>query len=361
MELEQILSKIKPVKEAAKTEAKQRWDSIAKPLESLGTLEQAVITLAGIKGDSKGLSADKSALIIMCADHGVVEEGVTQTGQEVTSIVARNFAAGKASVTAMAGIAGTDVFPVDIGMNTEEEAKEAKIRPNVLLNRKVERGSKNLAKGPAMTEQQCRKAIMEGILLVSELKNQGYEILATGEMGIGNTTPASALAAVLSGRPVSEVTGRGAGLSSAGLEKKILAVQRGIERYQSLPNHSPLLLLSELGGYDIAGMTGVFLGGAVYQLPVLIDGFISSVAAWMAVKIAPAAGAYQLPSHVSKEPAGKMVLDALGLRPFLTCDMCLGEGTGAVAAIPLLRMALAVYNQMSTFLDIEIEEYHKLS
>lgn len=355
--------------------AKKRWDSIAKPLGSLGRLEEAVIRLAGISGDARVVSVKKAGLVIMCADHGVVEEGVTQTGYEVTNIVATNFTKGNTSVNAMADTIGVDIFPVDIGMNSEP-VTENEPKPFHLLNRKIARGSSNFVKQPAMTLSQCEMAIQVGIDMVRDLKSQGYEILATGEMGIGNTTPSSALTAVLLQQEVEAVTGRGAGLSNTSLERKIQAIKLAIARYKEAEelrtkelrvepsNTEPskevlwvLNLLSELGGYDIAGLVGVFLGGAIYKVPILIDGFISSVAALVAVRMEEKVRSYVFASHESKEPAGRMVLEALQLKPFIICDMYLGEGTGAIAVLPLLSMAIEVYTRMSTFQDIQIEEY----
>ena len=210
-----------------------------------------------------------------------------------------------------------------------------------------------------MTREQAEDAILYGMNLVKELKEEGYRLIATGEMGIGNTTTSSALLSVLLQRPVEEMTGRGAGLSSEGLKRKIDAIHRAIEVNQPDPD-DPLDTLHKVGGLDIAGLVGVFLGGAHYHLPIVIDGVISGAAAFTAMKFCKTAGDYWIAAHVSKEPAGKIVLDALGKKPLITCEMCLGEGTGAVAAFPLLDMANAIYSQMSTFSEIEMEEYKHL-
>ncbi len=346
-----IKAKIKPADTSAMERARARWMSIAKPLFSLGKLEEAVIRMAGMKGTAD-YELKKKGLIIMCGDNGVVSEGVTQTGQEVTAIVADNFTKGATSVCAMCGVAGVDIFPIDVGMAVDV--------PSVTKAEcKIAYGTKNFAKEPAMTREQVLKAIEVGIQQVKEKKEAGYDILATGEMGIGNTTTSSAVAAVLLGKDAAEVTGRGAGLSSSGLEKKIKVIGEAILRYQ--PDAlDPIDVLAKVGGFDIAGLTGVFLGGAIYGVPIVIDGFISAVAALCAVRISETARDYMMPSHVSKEPAGMMVLDALGLSPLLTCDMCLGEGSGAIAVIPVLEMGLQVYRQMGTFEDIKVEQYQVL-
>lgn len=349
--LDQIKSQIKPADTASMDRARARWMSIAKPLFSLGKLEDAVIKMAGIKG-TDDYELKKKGLIIMCADNGVVSEGVTQTGQEVTAIVADNFTKNATSVCAMCNVAGVDIFPIDIGMVADV--------PSVTKpGQKIAYGTKNFAIEPAMTREEVLRAIQVGIDQVKDKKEAGYDILATGEMGIGNTTTSSAVAAVLLGKEAADVTGRGAGLSSLGLEKKIKVIEDAMLRYQ--PDPSDVIdVLSKVGGFDIAGLTGVYLGGAMYGVPIVIDGFISAVAALCALRICDTVRDYMMPSHVSKEPAGMMVLDALGLSPLLTCDMCLGEGSGAIAALPLLQMGLQVYRQMGTFEDIHVEQYQVL-
>lgn len=352
MKFEELRERIQPADADSMKAAQARWMQVAKPLFSLGKLEDAVIRIAGMKR-TEDYTLGKKGLVIMCADNGVVREGVTQTGQEVTAVVADNFTKGQTSVCMMSEVAGADLFPVDIGMAVDVASVT---KPEY----KIMWGTKNFSEEPAMTREQAWKAVQVGIRITGELKENGYGILATGEMGIGNTTTSSAVAAVLLNRPVAEVTGRGAGLSSAGLAQKIAVIEAALEKHR--PDAAdPLDVIAKVGGLDIAGLTGVFLGGALYGIPVLIDGFISSVAALCAVRMIPEAADYMLPSHVSKEPAGKMLLDALGLSPFLTCDMSLGEGSGAVAALPLLEMGLSVYRNMTTFDKTEIEQYEVLT
>jgi nicotinate-nucleotide--dimethylbenzimidazole phosphoribosyltransferase len=348
MTLEEALKQIKPANSQIMKESKLRWDSIAKPLNSLGKLEEAVIKIAGIT-DTNQVNIEKKALIIMCADNGVVEEGVTQTGQEVTAIVAENFLNKKASASIMAGYTNTDIFPVDIGI----------ARDTNIINKKIAYGTKNFAKEPAMTKEEAREAIETGINMAGELKSKGYQMIATGEMGIGNTTTSSAIASLLLGKSAEEVTGKGAGLTSEGLERKIKVIKEAVLLHR--PDTSDILdVLSKVGGFDIGGLTGVFLGGAVYHIPVVIDGFISAVAALAAVRMNPVVKDYILPSHVSKEPAASLILKELGLEPLITCDMCLGEGTGAVAVFPILEMAVEVYNKMRTFEQIQVDAYQLL-
>lgn len=350
MELEQILQGIEPLKQIAMEQAQANWDAVAKPLGSLGKLEDLITQIAGITGNAS-VSLDKKAVVAFCADNGVVAEGVTQTGQEVTGIVARGFARGTTSVCHMAHIAGADIIPVDIGMAQE-------VQETNLLQRCVRRGTGNLAKEPAMTRAEAVKAIAIGVDMVKQCKAQGYELLAAGEMGIGNTTTSSAVVSVLLNQPVERMTGRGAGLSTAGLERKVKAIEAGIVCNQPDPN-DPLDVLSKLGGLDIAGITGLYLGGALYRVPVLIDGFIAVAAALVAVRLCPTVKQYLLASHCSDEPATSLVLSELGLDPIIRANMRLGEGTGAVALMPLLDMALAVYREAPSFAAIDMEAYQK--
>ena len=351
MTLEEVIQGIVPADQEAMRRAKARWDSIAKPLGSLGALEDAVIRIAGMTG-SPDVDISKRAVVVMCADNGVVAEGVTQTGQEVTAIVAENMSTGDTSVCAMSRAAGAEVVPVDIG--TVTPLKGARIRQKC-----VRRGTANMTQGPAMSREEAVQAILAGVEVARELRGQGVRLLATGEMGIGNTTTSSALAAVLLDRPVEDMTGRGAGLSSEGLQRKIRAIETAIQ--VNRPDASDVLdVLHKVGGLDIAGLAGVFLGGALYRTPVLVDGFISSVAALVAARLCPQCKDYMLGSHASEEPASQLVLSELNLRPFLYAGMRLGEGTGAVAVMPLLDMGLAVYREMTTFEDTNIEAYQPL-
>ena len=217
-------------------------------------------------------------------------------------------------------------------------------------------GTRNMTKEPAMTREEACRAIRAGVDLAGEMKQKGYKILAPGEMGIGNTTTSSALVSVLLDKPISEVTGRGAGLSDAGLMRKHAAIARAIEVNKPDPADA-LDVLAKIGGLDIAAIAGAFIGGAVHRIPVVVDGFISSAAALVAARLCPNAKDFMLASHVSGEPAGRMVMEALGLEAPLHARLALGEGTGAVTLFPLLEMALAVYHQNSTFEKINLEAY----
>ena len=351
-DLEQVIRQIRPLDEHAMEQAKKQWNSIAKPLHSLGKLEEHIIRIAGITGNPD-VKIEEKALIVMCADNGVVEEGVTQTGQEVTAIVAENFTRRATSTCLMAELAGVDLYPVDIGMAVDVPAVT---RPEY----KIMNGTKDMLLEPAMTREQAANAVLTGLKIAEKLAADGYDLLATGEMGIGNTTTSSAVASVLLDKNVEEVTGRGAGLSSDGLNRKIEVIRAAVAKHR--PDRGDILdVLSKVGGLDIAGLAGVFLGGALCRIPVLIDGFISSVAALCAARMCPAAADSMMPSHRSGEPAGGMVLEELYLSPYIDCNMSLGEGSGAVAVIPLLEMGLKVYREMSTFEEIHVEQYEEFN
>ncbi len=344
------LCAVQPLDQTIMQQARDRWNSIAKPLGGLGLLEDAVVQIAGITRDAQ-VSLKKRACVVFCADNGVVSEGVTQTGSEVTAVVAENFTRGETCACMMARVADCDLLPVDIGVSQDVQGD--------LLRHKIAYGTGNIAVGPAMTREQALDALCFGIDLVGDLKQKGYRILATGEMGIGNTTTASAVASVLLGKPPASLTGRGAGLSSDGLQRKICAIERAIAVNQPDPA-DPIDVLSKVGGLDIAGLCGLFLGGAVHRLPVVVDGVISAAAALAAVRLCPAAAGYPLASHLPEEPAGRPLLDALGISPSISAGLRLGEGTGAIAMLPLLDMAAAVYCGMRTFEQIQIDGYQPL-
>ena len=350
MRLEERLEQIRPVSSEAMEQARRRWSHVAKPLGSLGLLEDAVVKIAGIQGQER-ICTDGKALVIMCADNGVVAEGVTQTGQEVTAVVTENFAKGTASVNRMASVAGADVIPVDMGVCGD--VSEPGVR-----NCKIAGGTANLYKEPAMTREQALDGIHEGIRLAAEMKDMGYHILAVGEMGIGNTTTGSAVASVMLKEEPETVTGRGAGLSEKGLERKLQVIKEAIALHHP-DNEDPLAVLAALGGFDIAGMCGLMLGGAIYHIPIVLDGMISVSAALLAQKLCPLVTDYLLASHVGREPACELGLKRLGLEPLIHGRLALGEGTGAVLLFPLLDMAEAVYRQNKTFEDIRIKAYER--
>ena len=348
MDLQQVISEIAPASREAMVASQKKWNGVGKPLGSLGTLEDMVVRMAGMFGTAD-FDIARKAVVIMCADNGVVAEGVTQTGQEVTAIVAANMARRQSSVCKMARVAGAEIYPVDIGMANAVDL------PGIAQKCIRRGGTRNFVKEPAMTREEAEQAILVGVETVRILCDKGVRLIATGEMGIGNTTTSAAVLSVLLNRSPAEMTGRGAGLSDAGLERKVRAIETAIQRHRP-DSADGLDVLSKVGGYDLAGLCGVFLGGALYHVPVLIDGLISAAAAMCAAALCPAARDYMLASHLSGEPAAQPVLNALGVKPILHAGMRLGEGTGAVAVMPILDMAMAVYNG-DTFDDLQIEAY----
>lgn len=346
-ELKTLLSGITPPDEAARAAAHAHWAGLAKPLGGLGALETLLEDAAALTGNA-ALDVSRRAVLVLCSDNGVVAQGVSQTDQSVTRAVAENLAARRTSVCQMARTAHCDVVPVDMGMAGDPVPGVADCR--------IAAGTADFTQGPAMTRAQAVEAVGRGIRLVQEQKAAGVQLLATGEMGIGNTTTSSAVAAVLLGQPVERMTGRGAGLSDEGLARKVDAICRGILRNEPDPT-DPLDVLAKLGGFDLAGLCGVFLGGALEGVPVVMDGFISGVAALCAVRLCPAAAKAVFASHCSSEPAARLVLDALGKAPLLTAGLHLGEGTGAVASLPLWDMALAVYGHCYSFAEGGITPY----
>lgn len=350
--LQELLQHITPIDKDMCQASREKWDEIGKPLRSLGKLEEMVIQLAGI---TRNLTpkAEKKAVLIFCADNGIVEEGVTQTGSEVTAIVSENFTKGIATINSFAKVAGADTFPIDIGINREMTQVEG------LVHKKVALGTKNMAHGPAMTREQCEQAILVGIEMVGNLKKQGYQLFVTGEMGIGNTSTSSAMLSVLEQVPVEKVTGKGAGLSSAGIRHKIEVLEQAIMVNQ--PNREDIIdVMSKIGGFDICGITGAFLGGAIYHVPVLIDGFISAIAANCAIRLAPDCRDYMFASHCSAEPAGRLALDAIGKEAYIHAGMCLGEGTGGLVGAKLFDFALAAYHEVADFSQADFGHYELL-
>ncbi len=346
--LSELLSGISPADAAAAEACRRHWDSLAKPLQGLGKLEESVARMAGALGrvPEQGF---RRAIFVFCADNGVVEEGVTQTDASVTAVVTRNLCRGTACVSLMAKCAGAEAIPVDMGIRDRFED------PN-LLSRRIRTSTGNIARGPAMTQAEAEAAILAGARLAGEWKEKGYSLLAAGEMGIGNTTTAAAVCCALLGLSTREAAGRGAGLSDEGLARKREAIHRALAVNHPDPT-KPLEVLASVGGLDIAGMTGLFLGGAYYGIPVVVDGLISGAAALLARRMAKDAGGYLLASHHTAEPAGQSVLHALRLSAPLDMSMCQGEGTGAAALFPLLDQALAVYYGLATFEQNGMEAY----
>ena len=339
-------------------EAKNRFDTLAKPIDGFGYMEDIICRTASIQ---RKLIPDvsKKALIVMCADSGVVEEGISQTDSSVTSAVARLLGEGKSTVGIMTGDFGITVIPVDIGINTPDMLPGVK-------NRKVSKGTRNIAKYAAMTKEQCLLAVFGGMEVVKECAGSGFGMIATGEMGIGNTTAASALLCALTGDEPSSVAGRGAGLSDEGLARKIKVIEEALkihgyeERGKAITSGQDVLrALCRVGGLDMAGLVGVYIGCALHHIPVVIDGVTCAVAALAASYIAPASRSYMIASHRGREKGLARVLDILGLRAVIDADMALGEGTGAVMLFPLIDMVMSVYTNGQLFKQVGIREYKR--
>lgn len=329
---------------------KARWDAIAKPLDGMGCFEEITAQIGAITGDET-LDLSKKAVLIFCADNGIVAEGVSQTGQEVTYAVAQSMANRNSSVGRMADFIGADTIPVDIGINNDGKI-------DGVLDQKIAHGTRDFLIEPAMSEEETLRAIETGIGLVAKCKADGYRLLATGEMGIGNTTTSSAVAAALLGCESALVVGRGAGLSDVGLARKREVVATAIEKY-GLYHKDAFAVLQTVGGLDIAGLAGMCIGGALYQVPIVLDGVISMVAALAAERMVPGVRGFLIASHKGKEPAVELLTRELNLHPVIDAGLALGEGTGAVMMMSLLDMALCIYREETTFSDISVEQYER--
>ena len=348
MKLDDILAQIRPVDEGIANACIERFDLVAKPVGSLGKLEDLLARIAAATG-SQDIDISKKAVAVFCADNGVAKKGVANGGHEVTAAVAGMLGQGRACVTVMAKSCGADVFCVDVGMVDSV---------NGLRDCKLMNGTDDITEGPATSRETAEKAIFVGIGMAKELKGKGYRLIAAGEAGIGNTTTASAVCSVLLDKPAREVTGRGAGLDDEGLCRKLAAIERSISINEPDPA-DPLGVLHKVGGLDIATMTGLYIGGALHGVPIVMDGFASGAAALVAVRLCPDAKGYMIPSHESAEPGARCLMDALEFSPMLQAGMRLGEGTGAVALFPLLDMALAVCRDAATFADIQVSQYRR--
>lgn len=334
---------------------KRRWDSLSKPLDGLGDFEELVCKLGSILRTSCPQIL-KRAAVVYCADNGIVDENVSQCGKDVTFRVAEALGKNTSSANLCARSANADVFPIDVGIDSDPA-------PQGVVSRRIARGTKSFLRESAMTEEQTLKAIGVGFEFVRELKERGYELIATGEMGIGNTTTSAAVLCALMGLAPETIVGRGAGLDDVRLVHKIEVVRQGVEKYDlnayDDPRRRAFEILRTLGGLDIAALVGTFVGGAFYHIPTIVDGLISGTAALTADTIVPGVRDYAVGSHLGRERGVAFVLQELGLKPYLLGNMALGEGTGAVMTIPLIDLALGFYRQASSFEDFEIERYRR--
>lgn len=339
---------IRPLDEKAMEEARMRQDNLTKPQGSLGQLEALSIQVAGIKGNPRPRINHK-LIFTLAGDHGVTKEGVSAYPSEVTPQMVYNFLRGGAGINILARHAGTRVIVADLGVASVLEP-----HPD-LKDRKVAMGTQNMTKGPAMSREEAIRSIEAGMELVEDELPKGIDILGTGDMGIGNTTPSSAIAAAITGAPVAKVTGRGAGLNDEGWERKVKIIGKALEINR--PNSKDAIdVLSKVGGFEIGGIAGVILAGAKYRIPVVIDGFISGAAALIAALLSPEVKPYLIASHQSVEQGHRIVLEYLGLKPLLNLDLRLGEGTGAALGILLVEASVKILDEMATFAEAGVSE-----
>jgi len=346
--LSNIIGMITPLDSQAMADARLRQDILTKPQGSLGRLEELSIQLAGIQGKPIPQIRHK-VIITMAGDHGVVAERVGNWPQEVTAQMVYNFLGGGAGINVISRQVGARIIVVDMGVATE-------LGPNPqLLSRKIAFGTQNMSQGPAMTNEQAVKAIETGIEIVMAEVAKGLDIVGTGDMGIGNTTASSAICAVMIGKPVAEVTGRGTGITDEQLVHKIEVIKRALAVNRPDPKQ-PLDVLAKVGGFEIGGLVGVMLAAAAHRIPVVIDGFISGAAALIATALSPELNDFLIAAHVSAEAGHRLLLRYLGLKPLLDLGMRLGEGTGAALGIFLAEAAARVLAEMSTFTEAGVSE-----
>lgn len=340
--------------------AKKKWDGISKPIDGLGDFEEVVARIAAIEGSIEPLIA-KRAAVILCADNGIVEEGISQTGKEITKAVAEALGAGISTACTLGRAAGVDIVPVDIGIDHDGPI-------DGVMDLKVRKGTRNFLNEPALTAEEALLAIERGIELAEDLREKGYEVLALGEMGIGNTTTSAAVLSALLHIDSKEIVGRGSGLDDAGFERKREVVKLGLEKYRYEAAESELVgdeksrtldILCSLGGLDLAGLAGVCIGCAKVHVPVVLDGVISTTAALLAECLVPGVKNILIPSHEGREKGNMLALEALGLTPLVKGNMALGEGTGAIMLFSLLDVVMDYYKRGAKFDDYKIDEYKR--
>jgi nicotinate-nucleotide--dimethylbenzimidazole phosphoribosyltransferase len=341
MPLEELIARISPLDESAMEAARARQNNLTKPPGSLGRLEAISVQVAGITGQERPVIGEKA--VITCAgDHGVVAQGVSAFRQEVTPQMVANFLNGGAAINVLARHVGARVVVVDAGVAADLEPQDG------LIIRKVAHGTADMTQGPSMTREQAVQAIEAGIDVVEEEIASGLSIVATGDMGIGNTTPSSAIVAAVTGLPVADVTGRGTGINDEQLAHKVAVIEKALAVNRPDPNDA-LDVLSKVGGFEIGAIAGVALGAAARRIPVVIDGFISTAGALIAGGLAPLACGYMIAAHASVEIGHRAMLEHLDLVPCLDFDLRLGEGTGAALVISVVEAACKILDEMATF------------
>ena len=346
--LEQIIARIQDLDQKALAAATARQNTLTKPPGSLGRLEELTIQLAGISGEPIPSIKDK-VIITMAGDHGIVAEGVSAYPQEVTPQMVLNFLYEGAAINVLSKHVGARITVVDMGVAVDMEPHP------LLVSKKIAKGTANMTKGPAMSREDAEKAILAGVEVVeSEIEN-GLDIVGTGDMGIGNTTPSAAIAATLTGIAPAKLAGRGTGVDDDGLKRKIDAIERALEVNKPDSNDG-LDILAKVGGFEIAGLVGVILGAAANHKPVMVDGYISTAAAMIAVAIAPMVKGYLISAHRSQEYGHMQMIEWLGLKPLVDLDFRLGEGTGAALGISLAEAACKILADMATFAEAGVSD-----
>lgn len=344
--LDQTIKKITPLDEQAMAGARERQAQLTKPAGSLGRLEALSIQVAGITGHLNPPLAER-AMIVAAGDHGITSEGVSAFPSEVTPQMVMNFLHGGAAINVLARQAGARVVVLDAGVAADLPAHDN------LIKSKIGPGTANFAQGPAMSREQAVQAVETGLIALSRQFDQGLHLVGTGDMGIGNTTPSSAICAVLTGTDVADVTGRGTGVDDPALKHKVEVIEKGIALNRPDPA-DPLDVLSKVGGFEIGAIAGIILGAAARRIPVLVDGFISTAGALIAAGLSPASKGYMIAAHRSVEPGHRIMQEHLGLEPIFELDLRLGEGTGAALAMPVVASAVALLNQMATFAEASV-------
>jgi nicotinate-nucleotide--dimethylbenzimidazole phosphoribosyltransferase len=346
--LQKTLREIQKVDVAVAERVQKRLDRLTKPPGSLGRLEELAVWYGSARGEVKPV-LNKKAVVVFAADHGIADEGVSAYPKEVTAQMVYNFLRGGAGINVLAKHAGAEVVVVDIGVAHDFENISG------LRKSKIKHGTDNMAQGPAMSRIEALSAVQEGITIADEMARKGVDLLATGEMGIANTTASSAITSFMTGHPAAIVTGRGTGVDDERLAHKIGVIEKVIRK--NLPDRNdPMDVLAKVGGLEIAGLAGLIVGGAKNRIPVVLDGFISGAAALIAVGLKPEVKDYLVGSHQSSEPGHRLALEHLGLVPLLNLNLRLGEGTGAVLAMGLIEAAIKILSEMATFEEAGVSD-----
>lgn len=348
--IKEIVSKIVPLDSKLMEKAQERLDNLTKPQGSLGRLEEIAKLIVGITGKETP-ALKRKVIFTLAADHGIADEGVSAYPKAVTVQMVYNFIRGGAGINVLARMIGAKVIIVDMGVAEKLDIKHPDFR-----DKKIDFGTKNMVHGPAMTREDAIKSIEIGIELFNEEFNtNGVDIVGTGDMGIGNTTPSSALISLFTGKSVESVTGRGTGIDDQSLVKKIEMIKKAIEKNNPNPK-DPIDVLSKVGGFEIGGLSGIILAAASRKVPVVIDGFISGAAALIAYHLEPRVKSFLIASHCSVEKGHKAILEHIGLAPLLDLNMRLGEGTGAALGMSLVEASVKILTQMATFEDAGVSE-----